>query len=119
MPTLVHIIRSSEWQQVRSTETYQPASLRTQGFIHFSSPSQVARVANALYHGQEDLLLLVVPSEQCTAPLKWENLYGGEELFPHLYGPLALTAVTAVIPFPPGTDGRFQLPPSPLLMEES
>ena len=31
--------------------------------------------------------------------------------YPHIYGPLKLTAVTAVLHLEPGSDGRFSAPP--------
>ena len=46
-------------------------------------------------------MLLSIETEQLSAPLKFENLEGGAILFPHLYGPLNLEAVAAVIPSRP------------------
>lgn len=39
-----------------------------------------------------------------------ENLEGGLELYPHLYGGLPISAVVEVIPFPCNVDGSFALP---------
>jgi uncharacterized protein (DUF952 family) len=41
--------------------------------------------------------------------IRYENLEGGANLFPHIYGALALDAVVAVHDFPPGEDGSFEL----------
>jgi uncharacterized protein (DUF952 family) len=43
--------------------------------------------------------------------LRYEEGEPGQ-LFPHLYGPLNLDAVTAALPFSSEPDGRFVLPPS-------
>jgi uncharacterized protein (DUF952 family) len=39
-----------------------------------------------------------------------ESPAGGDERFPHIYGPLNLDAVTQVLPFEPSDDGLFSLP---------
>jgi uncharacterized protein (DUF952 family) len=44
--------------------------------------------------------------------LKWEPSRGGA-LFPHLYGELALTAVSQVDDLPLGPDNRHIFPPLP------
>ncbi|MGB1008023.1 MAG: DUF952 domain-containing protein [Thalassobaculaceae bacterium] len=43
------------------------------------------------------------------AALKWEPARGGD-LFPHLYGPLAVGAVSAATPLPLGPDGLHRFP---------
>jgi len=44
--------------------------------------------------------------------VKYENLEGGQKLFPHVYGPIPCNAVIEVLQFPPSDDGTFSLPPS-------
>jgi uncharacterized protein (DUF952 family) len=98
---------------------YHADSMSTEGFIHCSTESQIVDVANAFYHGQHGLVLLVLDPEKLTSELKWEPpahpnperaAKVGDELFPHLYGPLNVDAVSQVIPFEPALDGTFSLP---------
>ena len=89
---------------------YAAPSLDSQGFIHCSAPAQVLGVANFLYAGQPDLVLLVIDPARLSAELRWEEYEPGSPYFPHLYGPLNLDAVIRVLPFPPAADGTFQLP---------
>jgi uncharacterized protein (DUF952 family) len=44
-------------------------------------------------------VVLCVAPGSLIAPLSYENLSGGDELFPHLYGPLNPDAVMKVINF--------------------
>jgi uncharacterized protein (DUF952 family) len=82
----------------------------TEGFIHCSTPEQVLRVANARFRGREDLVLLLIDSGMIAAEIRYENLEGGNERFPHIYGPLNLEAVINVLDFEPQADGTFLLP---------
>ena len=45
--------------------------------------------------------------------LRWEPAAGGKRpgLFPHLYGPLPLSAVRSVVALPLGADGAHRFPP--------
>ncbi len=79
------------------------------GFIHFSTAAQVAETAAKHFAGQRDLLLIAVAAEQLGERLKWEPSRGGA-LFPHLYGPLELKAVTKADPLPIGPDGWHVFP---------
>ncbi|MCA9909290.1 MAG: DUF952 domain-containing protein [Anaerolineae bacterium] len=104
----------SDWERAQAEGAYQVESLQSEGFIHFSTPVQVARVANAIYAGRTDLLLLVVDETRLDAELKYEPPAGtytpGDELFPHLYGPLNLDAVARVVLYLPDADGVFSPP---------
>jgi len=83
---------------------------RVDGFIHCSTRDQVIKVANARFHGREGLLLLLIDTDRVEPAIVYENLEGGSELFPHIYGELNIEAVTGVAPFEPGSDGYFELP---------
>jgi uncharacterized protein (DUF952 family) len=113
---ILHIAARSAWEEAVAAdapEGYRAASLATEGFIHLSTPEQVLLPADGLYRGQTDLVLLCVAPERLTAPLVYEDCYESGIEFPHLYGPLALDSVFAVVDFPCGPDGTFELPELP------
>jgi uncharacterized protein (DUF952 family) len=111
MPTLYKIVAVAHWRAAEHERIFRgsAADLRD-GFIHFSTAAQVEETAAKHFTGQSDLLLLSVDAAQCGAVLKWEASRGGA-LFPHLYGELALSAVTKVEPLPLSPDGRHIFPP--------
>ena len=75
------------------------------GYIHFSTREQAEETAAKHFAGQSDLLLIAVDGEKLGDELRWEASRGGA-LFPHLYGPLPLSATVSVRPLPLGPDGR-------------
>lgn len=110
---LLHLLPVAEWAQVPAEGELAPASLAEQGFVHLSTPEQVALPANRLFAGREDLLLLVVDPDLAGAEVRWEPGVPGDPesmRFPHLYGPLPVDAVVAVLEYRPGPDGRFGAP---------
>ena len=110
MPLILHITQRAAWEAARQAGGYPVPPLAPQGFIHCSRPDQVIRVADAVFRGQPDLVLLCIAVDRLTAPLYSEGPEDGEEDFPHIYGPLNLEAVLDVIEFPPNEDGTFALP---------
>jgi uncharacterized protein (DUF952 family) len=64
-------------------------------------------VANQRFRGRQDLVLLRVDPARLTVRVVYENLEGGEQLFPHVYGAIPTRAVVEVVPFRPGPDGTF------------
>jgi uncharacterized protein (DUF952 family) len=115
---ILHITPLEDWQAAQMAGVYTAVSLTNEGFIHCSLPNQVVRVANALYHGQPNLILLVIDHFWLDeVPLVYEDCYETGEYFPHVYGPIPLTAVVQTHPFPCQPDGSFTLPPAlqPLL----
>ena len=109
---IYHITEAAAWQAAQQSGQYTGDTLTSEGFIHFSTEPQVERTANRFYHGRHDLVVLEVDPALANAPVRYENLEGGTELFPHLYGPLPVSAVVRAIPFPPDTDGGFRFPPT-------
>ncbi|NJL14340.1 MAG: DUF952 domain-containing protein [Microscillaceae bacterium] len=107
--TLLHICPRPDWVQAQAAGAYLPLSLREEGFIHLSTPAQIAGTARLFFEGQSNLVLLLIATEAIAKDLRWENTTGGEDLFPHLYAPLPLEAVLKVQDFAPGHDGRWQI----------
>ena len=91
--------------------THHPA-LDNEGFIHCSTPAQLLIPANAIYRGQQDLILLCIDPGKLTNKLVYEDCYESGIQFPHVYGDINLDAVIKTIPFPPNGDGSFSLPDS-------
>jgi uncharacterized protein (DUF952 family) len=111
MSTIYHICRLEEWEAARAAGRYLGSSQdKADGFIHFSGPDQVKASAARHRAGQRGLVLLAVDEARLGAALKWEPSRGGA-LFPHLYGPLPVEAVTAVHDLPLGADGLHVFPP--------
>jgi len=108
--TLYHMCRAEEWQAAQATGLYPGSSQdREDGFIHFSTALQVKESAAKHRAGQHGLLLLSVDAAALGVALKWEPSRGGQ-LFPHLYGPLPVSAVTRAEPLPLGADGLHIFP---------
>jgi uncharacterized protein (DUF952 family) len=101
------IISVDAWRAAETTGVFNGAPVDlADGYIHFSTAAQVGETAAKHFTGQRDLLLLAVDAENLGAALKWEPSRGGA-LFPHLYAPLAVSAVAWAKPLPL-VDGRHE-----------
>ena len=109
---IYHITTRDAWEQPHPDGLHRDPSLETEGFIHCSTLEQLAGSANRHFAGRTGLVILAIDPKRVQARIVYENLYGGEQQFPHIYGPLEQDAVTSVIDFPPGPDGVFSLPDS-------
>ncbi|MBI3973948.1 MAG: DUF952 domain-containing protein [Chloroflexi bacterium] len=109
MTTIFHITTSGQWEQAQMSGEYRGDTLDTEGFIHCSTATQVVRVANALFRGRHDLVLLCIDTDRLQPELRYDEIPGGER-FPHLYGRLNAGAVVKVTPFKPDAGGTFRLP---------
>ena len=79
------------------------------GFIHFSTASQVAETAEKHFAGQTGLFLIAVDADALGDALRLEPSRN-DELFPHLYGELDLGAVTGVHELHARSDGFHDIP---------
>lgn len=103
------ILHKSDLEPFLASGTYKAPSLETEGFIHCSRLEQVIGVADAIYHGQSDLLLLILDEDKLTSDLIYDKASNGED-YPHIYGPLNVEAMVKFYDFPPRPDGGFDLP---------
>lgn len=98
---IFHIAEQARWERAVTDGSYvcstRDARLSEVGFIHCSFEHQVETVANFLYGDWNGpLLLLEVDADEIPSEVRVENLEGGVEGFPHIYGPLPTAAVKAV-----------------------
>lgn len=112
MPLIYHIADASDWEKARKEGEYRSPNLGLFGFIHCSTEEQIIKVANFQYEGQEGKVLLEIDEELLNSRVEYEKVPGApfDEVFPHVYGPIDLEAVTGWAPFEPGPDGRFEFP---------
>ena len=103
-PRLIyHVALERDWIDARSAGEYRVstrgATLDEVGYIHASFAHQVPGVGTAIYGQETDaLVVLAIDTSRLGSPVKVENLEGGTERFPHIYGPLPTSAVVDVFP---------------------
>ena len=108
MDLVFKIVGAAEWRAAEAAGVFVGSEVdRADGYIHFSSAAQAPGTAEKWFKGREDLTLVAVEPGALGAALKWEPSRGGE-LFPHLYGPLPMSAVVWSRPLSLGTDGRHR-----------
>ena len=108
MTLILHITTRKDWEEARKQGVYKTESLRRQGFIHCSYPSQLEKVANYLFPGQKGLVLLCIESNRVHATVRENEV--DDDSYPHIFGPLNLDSITKVLDFSPDRNGRFKLP---------
>jgi uncharacterized protein (DUF952 family) len=100
---IYHIATRSDWARAQRDGEYATSTI--------GRSTQVADVANRFYRGVPDeLVLLVIDPDRVRAPIRYEQVPGAEDPFPHIYGPLNPDAVLAARPFSPAQDGSFTFP---------
>jgi uncharacterized protein (DUF952 family) len=94
--TVFKLIDRPSWRAAEAAGTFAGSAVDARdGFIHFSTAAQVRETAARHFAGQRDLLLVAIDASALGDALRWEPSRGGA-LFPHLYGPLPLSAVRGV-----------------------
>lgn len=100
---IFHIATVSDWEAARRSGSYTTSTygvtLAQEGFIHASRGDQWQGVRERFYAGvTEPLVLLVVDTDKLSSPVVEEPPAPGmTETYPHVYGPLDVTAVVQTI----------------------
>lgn len=90
---IFHITDQSTWRDAKHGSLYEGDTLSTDGFIHCCFLEQIEGVLLNWFKGRCNLVILEIDPEILLSPIKYENLEGGLETFPHVYGPINLDAV--------------------------
>ena len=106
---IYHITSQILWQQAQLNGYYEPLHFKSEGFIHTSTALQVEATANRIFKDQVDLVLLSIDENILNCEVKYENLDGGKELYPHIYGTLPLNAVVSYQELLPNAQGVFKI----------
>lgn len=104
---IYHIITPEAWERALLEEQYRPSSLKTEGFIHFSTEDQVLESARIHLGMHSELVVLRVVLKHIKHNVKWEEGREGM-LFPHLYGKLPLESVENTKSIFRQEDGSFE-----------
>jgi glutathione S-transferase len=103
MTLIYHIAETADWEQAQRDGQYTMSTrgrtLAEEGFIHASTAAQVPLVAAAYYRDAPDLVLLVIDTERVGPELRYEQVPGQPDPYPHIYGTLNLDAVVETRPF--------------------
>ena len=110
MASIYHIAHAADVERAARAGTYVPAAFAAEGFIHCSYAHQVKQVADTYFAGHHELVLLEIDPSLLASRVIEENLTGAAELFPHVYGPLPMSAVISIRELPCEPNGSFTLP---------
>lgn len=96
MTPAIKLLRADEWAAFEASGSFagSPADL-ADGFIHLSTPEQVAVTAAKHFSGEAGLIAVTVDTDALGDALHWEPSRGGA-MFPHLYRTLVTTDVVGV-----------------------
>lgn len=85
MPSMIYKILTSEQMAVVEAGGAMQAPVDlADGYVHFSTSTQVQETLAKWFRGQSELLVIAVDESDFGTDLKWEKSRGGE-YFPHVY----------------------------------
>lgn len=110
LPDLFHVADAAEWSAGSYARSTRGLDLADVGYVHLAFAWQTQGVLDRFYADvSEPLVLLRVDPERLTAAVRLEEVPGGGERFPHLYGPLEPSCVVEEVPLE-RVDGRWLVP---------
>jgi uncharacterized protein (DUF952 family) len=100
METLFHITEKDQWEKALESGIYIPCSFEDERFIHLSTQNQWQKTLAKFYKDKKNLLLLEIPAIKLQDKLKWEDLMGEGQLFPHYFDSIKVNLVSKVSRIP-------------------
>ena len=110
MARIYKILPRTDWEAALEARRFDGSPVdRKDGFIHFSTATQLRDTLRLHFAGQSDLVVFAVNVVDMGAGLRWEVSRAGE-LFPHHYGPLSTAAIGRQVTVSVAADGSVGLP---------
>lgn len=102
-----HLTPVEYWHAQRDGLHYLPERFAEEGFIHCTDTvTEVIAVGNRYYRTDpRPYVLLDIACDTVEAPIVYED---AQRIFPHIYGPLPITAVVRVVSVERDNDGQFR-----------
>jgi len=108
--TAYKVLSHGEWEVLERDRAFNGAQVDlADGYIHLSTAAQLAETLDKHFAGRDDLMILSVDLDAAGDAVRWEPSRG-DQLFPHLYGPLTMDLVLAYGPLVREADGSVRLP---------
>lgn len=111
---ILHLAERKAWSAVTGPDaegwyrwSTRGLTLDEVGYLHASTSTQLPGVISRFYADVHlpDYVVLVIDVDRCESggtPVRWDPV--GDDLFPHLYGPLPTVAVVATVALTSRTD---------------
>jgi uncharacterized protein (DUF952 family) len=96
-----HFALPEEWAAALALGRYEPAGLAREGFIHCATPAQIPGVIARHLRGRGARVRLTLDAARLGEALRYDWSAASGDHYPHVYGPIALDAVLAEMPFDP------------------
>lgn len=112
---IYHLALPDDWAAAIAIGSYEMSTrgitLADEGFVHCSLAGQLEGVARRFYADLDTLVVLHVDRDALDAALRFEPPADGiDELFPHVYGPIPVAAVSAITPWTRADGDVWQRP---------
>ena len=101
---IFHLSLPDDWAAAVGRGEYRMSTrgvtLDDEGFIHCSTRDQLEDTANRFYGDLDQLVVLTIDPRLVPSPIVLEPpAPGADILFPHVYGPIPMAAITTASPW--------------------
>jgi uncharacterized protein (DUF952 family) len=103
---IYHLTTVEEWEDAQDKGGYEPPSFKKEGFVHCCTEQQLKSVQERLFKGQENLVKLVIDPSLLNQKLQYDRDEQLQQDFPHVYGPLNISAVIEIVFLEPITSDK-------------
>ena len=115
---ILHIMKSSTWEERKNKESWGKRNIEAEGFIHCSQPEYFWRIAPNFDEIIEELVIICIDETKLSADVKYEDGDNCGRSYPHVYGMINNSAVTAVLLFLRGENGKWVKNPELEIFED-